>query len=384
MNKLRAAVVFGTRPDAIKMAPLIRKMQADPKIEPMVCSTGQHREMLDQVLEIFDIKPDFDLNIMQENQSLQHITMRALEGLCSVFCELTPDVVLVHGDTTTCFAASLAAFYMKTAVGHVEAGLRTLDKYYPYPEEMNRRLAGTLADYHFAPTRSNKSNLVNEGVNPDRIYITGNTVIDAMSITVKNKYVFQNEVLRNLDFSSNKRYILVTAHRRENIGEPLMSICRAFTRITRIFDDVEIIYPVHMNPSVRNTVRDILGGAPQIHLIDPVNVFDLHNLINKSYFVMTDSGGMQEEAPALGKPVLVLRNETERPEAVAAGTVRLAGTDEEKVFRAASQLLSDKAEFERMARSVNPYGDGHASERIIGTLLHEFGLNAEKPLYFNS
>ncbi len=384
MKRLRAAVVFGTRPDAIKMAPLIRKMQADPKIETLVCSTGQHREMLDQVLEIFDIKPDFDLNIMQESQSLEHITTKALGGLCNIFDTHKPDVVLVHGDTTTCFAASLAAFYRKIPVGHVEAGLRTFDKYYPYPEEMNRRLADMLADYHFAPTRSNRSNLVNEGVNPDRIYITGNTVIDALSITVKENYVFRSEVIRNLDFSSNKRYILVTAHRRENIGEPLMNICKAFVRITKLFDDVEFIYPVHMNPSVKDTVKSMLGSIPRIHLTDPIDVLDLHNLINRSYFVMTDSGGMQEEAPALGKPVLVLRNETERPEAVAAGTVKLAGTDEEKVFQAAYRLLSDKEEFHKMAKAVNPYGDGHASERIIGTLLHELGLSSKKPVYFDN
>lgn len=378
MDKLKVAIIFGTRPDAIKMVPLVKELKLNSKIETTVCVTAQHREMLDQVLEIFEVVPDYDLNIMQSRQTLEHITTKSLEGLSAVFEEVRPDVVLVHGDTTTCFAASLAAFYKKVKVGHVEAGLRTFDKYYPYPEEINRRLTGVLADFHFCPTRSNKTNLLREGVNDKSIYITGNTVIDALKTTVKKDYIFKNESLRKIDFA-NKRIITLEAHRRENLGEPLENICQAVRTIADSFDDVEIIDPVHLNPAVREVVSRVLGNHEKIHLIDPIDVQDMHNLMDRSYMIMTDSGGLQEEAPSLGKPVLVLRNETERPEAVEAGTVALAGTDRENIINLASKLLSSNEEYSKMSKAVNPYGDGRASQRIVQALLYEFGFNEVKP-----
>lgn len=378
MDKLKVAIIFGTRPDAIKMVPLVKELKLNSKIETTVCVTAQHREMLDQVLEIFEVVPDYDLNIMQSRQTLEHITTKSLEGLSAVFEEVRPDVVLVHGDTTTCFAASLAAFYKKVKVGHVEAGLRTFDKYYPYPEEINRRLTGVLADFHFCPTRSNKTNLLREGVNEKSIYITGNTVIDALKTTVKKDYIFKNESLRKIDFA-NKRIITLEAHRRENLGEPLENICQAVRTIADSFDDVEIIDPVHLNPAVREVVSRVLGNHEKIHLIDPIDVQDMHNLMDRSYMIMTDSGGLQEEAPSLGKPVLVLRNETERPEAVEAGTVALAGTDRENIINLASKLLSSNEEYSKMSKAVNPYGDGRASQRIVQALLYEFGFNEVKP-----
>jgi UDP-GlcNAc:undecaprenyl-phosphate GlcNAc-1-phosphate transferase len=381
LEKLKVMTIFGTRPDAVKMAPLVKELEKNEKIESVVCVTAQHREMLDQVLKIFDITPQHDLNIMQSRQTLTGITTRALEGLEKVMEQEKPDIVLVHGDTTTCFVGSLAAFYKQIKVGHVEAGLRTFDKYSPYPEEMNRKLTGSMADIHLAPTETNKANLLREGVDADTIYITGNTVNDALETTVKEDYTFECEALRNIDFN-NKRIIAVTAHRRENLGEPLHNICRALAAIVEKYEDVEIVYTVHLNPVVQETAREILGGKDRVHLIPPLDVQDMHNLMSRSYMIMTDSGGIQEEAPTLGKPVLVLRKETERPEAVKAGTVRLAGTIEEEIIEHAQKLLEDKEDYEAMARSVNPYGDGHASERIVQALLFHFGITDEKPNEF--
>jgi len=381
MKRIKVMPVFGTRPDAVKMAPLVRELEKYPQIEPVVCVTAQHRQMLDQVLDIFSIKPDYDLNVMLDRQSLEQITARTLDGLSGVLEKEKPDIVLVHGDTSTCFVASLAAFYKKIPVGHVEAGLRTFDKYSPFPEEMNRKLTGALADLHFAPTSSNRKNLLNEGIRSDKIYVTGNTVIDALQTTVKKDYMFQSGQMHDIDMAG-KRIIAVTAHRRENLGGPLEQICLALNGIADKYDDVCIIYAVHLNPAVRETAFRILGSNPRVHLIDPLDVQDMHNLMARSYIVMTDSGGLQEEAPALGKPVLVLRKETERPEAVEAGTVRLAGIERDTIFTLASQLLDDRTEYEKMAKAVNPYGDGKASERIVKALLYEFGISNEKPSEF--
>ncbi len=381
MDRLKATVVFGTRPEAIKMAPLVKELKKYKQIETTVCVTAQHRQMLDQVMDIFGIKADFDLDIMKDRQTLVDITTRGLEGLNKVFGEVKPDIVLVHGDTTTTFVGSLAAFYNKISVGHVEAGLRTNDKYFPYPEEMNRKLTGVLTDIHFAPTVTNKDNLLKENINEKKIYITGNTVIDAIRTTVKKEYVFQNAGLKNIDFC-DKRVITVTAHRRENLGAPLKNICEALRYIADSYDDVEIVYPVHLNPAVQSVAREIMGGHNRIHLIDPIDVQDMHNLMDRSYLIMTDSGGLQEEAPSLGKPVLVLRNETERPEAVKAGTVKLAGTDKDRIISLAKELITDDIEYQKMAKAVNPYGDGFASERIAKALLYEYGLSKEKPLEF--
>lgn len=383
MEKLKVMTVFGTRPEAIKMAPLVKKLEECAKIQSTVCVTAQHRQMLDQVLEIFNIAPDYDLNIMQDRQTLADITTRAMEGLYKVFTEAKPDIVLVHGDTTTTFAAALASFYAKIKVGHVEAGLRTYDKYSPYPEEMNRKLTGAIADLHFAPTISNKENLLKENIEENSIFITGNTVIDALSSTVKKDYVFVDEFLRNYDFK-NKRVIAVTAHRRENIGQPFINIFTALRRLVENLDDIELIYPVHLNPVVRETALKILGNHNRIHLIEPLNVQDMHNFMARSYIVMTDSGGLQEEAPSLGKPVLVLRKETERPEAIKAGTVRLAGIDEDTIYNEAYLLLTNNEEYQKMARAVNPYGDGRASERIVNALLYHFGVTSQRPLDFTA
>lgn len=372
MSKIKVMTIFGTRPEAIKMAPLVKELEANSdKIESIVCVTAQHRQMLDQVLEIFDIKPDYDLNIMKDRQTLIGITTRALEGLDEVMKEAKPDIVLVHGDTSTTFVGSLAAFYNQIKVGHVEAGLRTYDKYSPYPEEMNRRLTGAIADIHFSPTVKNKNNLLKENIAEKDIYITGNTVIDALKTTVRDDYKFKDEVLKAMDWDS-KKVIVMTAHRRENLGEPLKNICRAVRTIVERFEDVEVVYPVHLNPAVREVAFDILGGHDRIKLIDPVNADELHNAIKRGYMVMTDSGGLQEEAPSLGKPVLVLRNETERPEAVEAGTVKVAGVDENTIVELASQLITDKTEYEKMAKAVNPYGDGLASKRIVEAILSFF------------
>lgn len=370
--------VFGTRPEAIKMAPLAIELEKNPNIESIVCVTAQHREMLDQVLELFKIKPDYDLDIMKERQSLLGITTRVLEGLDGVMKEAKPDIVLVHGDTTTSFVGALAAFYNQIPVGHVEAGLRTYDKYSPFPEEMNRNLTGRIADMHFSPTVQNRENLIKENISADNIYITGNTVIDALKTTVREDYTFQNELLNSLDFAE-KRVIVVTAHRRENLGEPLENICNAIKSIVEEYSDVEVVYPVHLNPAVRETVFGILGDVEGVHLIDPVSVDDLHNAISRSYMVMTDSGGIQEEAPALAKPVLVLRRETERPEAVAAGTVKLAGVDKDRIIAMSKDLLDNDESYKAMAHAANPYGDGNASQRIIGAILYKYGYSNNRP-----
>ncbi len=375
MKKVKVLSVFGTRPEAIKMAPLVKELEANEKIESYVCVTAQHREMLDQVLNIFDIEPDYDLDIMKDRQTITSITTRSLEGLENVIEELKPDLVLVHGDTSTTFAGALAAFYNKTMVGHVEAGLRTYDKYSPYPEEMNRILTGNIADLHFSPTKTNKDNLLKESIK-ENIFITGNTVIDALNYTVDENYSFKDTYLKGLDFNQD-RYILLTAHRRENLGKPLEDICNAVKRLIEENKDINIIYPMHLNPRVRDTVKSILGDVERAHLIEPLEVGDMHNLMDRCFMIMTDSGGIQEEAPALGKPVLVLRSETERPEAVSAGTVKLVGVKEEDIFKEGDLLLKDKNEYEKMKRAVNPYGDGLASKRIVNFILYKFGL-AEK------
>ena len=372
--KKKIITIFGTRPEAIKMAPLVKELEEREDIESKVCVTAQHREMLDQVLEYFDIKPDFDLNIMKSKQSLTGITNRVLEGLEEVFIKEKPDMILVHGDTTTTFAGALAAFYQQIKVGHVEAGLRTFDKYFPFPEEMNRKLTGSLADLHFAPTEGSKNNLLREGVNEKDIYITGNTVIDAMMHTVKENYTFENEELNNIDYK-NKKVIMITAHRRENWGEGIENICTALNKIVEENKDVELVYLVHLNPIVKDVVHERLGGNDRIHLLSPLDTKETHNLMNKCFMVMTDSGGLQEEAPHLGKPVLVLRDVTERPEAVEYGTVKLVGTNVEKIINEANTLIRDKEAYEKMSKSVNPYGDGKASERIADAILRYFDLS---------
>lgn len=373
--------VFGTRPEAIKMAPLALELKKYPEIESKVCVTAQHRQMLDQVLDIFKITPDYDLDIMKTRQSLVGITTRVLEGLDEVIQKEQPDIVLVHGDTSTSFVAGLAAFYNQVKVGHVEAGLRTYDKYSPFPEEMNRQLTGRIADLHFSPTVQNKQNLLKENVSEDVIYITGNTVIDALKTTVQEDYRFENETLNQLDFEKN-RVIVVTAHRRENLGKPLENICQALKTLVEEYPDVELVYPVHLNPAVRETVFGILGEMDRVHLIDPLTVDELHNAMARSYLVMTDSGGIQEEAPALAKPVLVLRRETERPEAVAAGTVKIAGVDKEVILTMARELLDSPDAYHKMAQAANPYGDGEASRRTVEAILYAFGRRAERPADF--
>lgn len=364
---MKVLSVFGTRPEAIKMAPLVKKLKETDGIEPVLCVTAQHREMLDQVLELFDLVPDYDLNIMKPNQTISMITTNVLLGLDEIFEKEKPDIVLVHGDTTTTFAAALAAFYHQASVGHVEAGLRTYDKYSPFPEEINRVLTGHIADIHFAPTERNKENLLREGIGEEKIFITGNTVIDALLEVAGKPYEFEDETLKNLDFE-NKRVITVTCHRRENLGENMENIFGAIRQIGDEFDDVEIVYPVHMNPKVREIAGRILDGADNIHLIEPLQYQPFVNLQAKSYLIITDSGGMQEEAPSLGKPVLVVRKETERPEAVAAGTVKLAGVDRDTIYKMTKELLTDRAAYDKMAHAANPYGDGHACEKIIEIL----------------
>jgi UDP-N-acetylglucosamine 2-epimerase (non-hydrolysing) len=372
MQKIKVITIFGTRPEAVKMAPLVKELEKREEINSLVCVTAQHREMLDQVLELFHIKPDFDLNIMQTKQSLTGITTRVLEGLEEIFEQEKPDIILVHGDTTTTFAGSLAAFYKQIKVGHVEAGLRTFDKYFPFPEEMNRKLTGAVADLHFAPTDSSKNNLLREGVQEKSIFVTGNTVIDAMNFTVGAEYIFNNEILNNIDYK-NKKVILVTAHRRENWGEGIENICKALKTIASENHDIEIIYLVHLNPVVKDVVYDYLEGVKGVHLLPPLDTKETHNLMNKCYMVMTDSGGLQEEAPHLGKPVLVLRDVTERPEAVDSGTVKLVGTNMQDIIESANKLINDKEHYEAMSRAVNPYGDGRASERITDAILYSFG-----------
>ena len=376
-DRLKVMLVFGTRPEAIKMCPLVQHLKEHKEIDTVVCVTAQHRQMLDQVLEAFNIKPDYDLNVMKDCQTLTHITSKVLEGLTEVINKENPDIVLVHGDTTTTFAAALAAFYTKTRVGHVEAGLRTYDKYSPYPEEMNRKLVTQIADLYFAPTQNNKNNLLKEMISNEDIYITGNTVIDALKTTVRSDHKFEHPVLSKIDF--NKKVIFMTAHRRENLGEPLRNICLAVKELAEKNKDVEVVYPVHLNPAVQNTAKEILGNTKNVHLIEPLDVITTHNLINRSYMVLTDSGGIQEEAPSLGKPVLVLRRETERPEAVTAGTVKIVGTDKELIVEEATKLLTDKEEYAKMSKATNPYGDGLACDRIIKAIEYYFGVSTEKP-----
>ncbi len=362
--------VFGTRPEAIKMAPLVKLLSKTPGMKSLVCLTGQHRQMLDQVMERFSIRADYDLNLMRPGQTLTEITARVLEGMDRVFMECRPDIVLVHGDTTTSMAAALAAFYRKIPVGHVEAGLRTYDKYSPFPEEMNRTITGRIAALHFAPTEENRENLYHEHI-MEHVHVTGNTVIDALMAMVRKDYVFEQEALHDIDFACG-RVILLTAHRRENLGEPLENICRAVKRIVETLPDVQVVYPVHMNPAVGEPVRALLGGVDRVHLMPPIDVEDMHNLIGRCSLVMTDSGGLQEEAPALGKPVVVLRTETERPEVVAAGKAVLAGVQEEDIFQAVMRLLTDEDAYGRMAKAIHPYGDGHAAEKIVHVLMDWF------------
>lgn len=364
---MKVMSVFGTRPEAIKMCPLVKELEQDPAVESVVCLTGQHREMLKQVIDIFGISVKYNLDIMQERQTLTTITTSILEKMETVLQNEKPDLVLVHGDTTTSFAAALAAFYQQIPVGHVEAGLRTYDKYSPFPEEMNRNLTGRIANLHFAPTENNCRNLARENVT-ENVFRTGNTVIDAFRTTVREEYQYKDADLQKINLKG-KRCILMTAHRRENLGQPLVNICQAVKEIVEKYPDVEVIYPVHMNPAVRDTAEKILGSTKRVHLIRPLDVEDMHNLMARSYLVMTDSGGLQEEAPACGVPVLVLRTETERPEAVEAGTVRVVGVDKAEICHSASVLLDDPAAYEKMAKAVNPYGDGHAGERIVRAVL---------------
>ncbi len=374
--------IFGTRPEAIKMAPLVKELEKREGIESKICVTAQHREMLYQVLELFDIKPDFDLNIMKTKQSLTGITNRILEGLETIFKEEKPDMILVHGDTTTTFSSALAAYYQQIKVGHVEAGLRTFDKYFPFPEEMNRKLTGAIADLHFSPTKGAKNNLLREGIDEKSIYITGNTVIDAMLHTVQDNYIFENKELNEIDFK-NKKVIMITAHRRENWGGGISNICEALNEIVDKNKDVELVYLVHLNPIVKDMVYEKLGGKERVHLLNPLDTKETHNLMNKCFMVMTDSGGLQEEAPHLGKPVLVLRDVTERPEAVEYGTVKLVGTNKEKIIDEANILINSKEAYEKMSKAVNPYGDGKASERICDAIMKYLNLSKKEVEEFN-
>ncbi|MBR4292752.1 MAG: UDP-N-acetylglucosamine 2-epimerase (non-hydrolyzing) [Clostridia bacterium] len=371
-KKIKVMSVFGTRPEATKMCPLVLELGRRESIESIVCLTGQHREMLDSVMNIFGVKSDYDLNIMKKNQDLYSISADILTGMKDVLNDSKPDLVLVHGDTSTSFVAALSAFYAKIPVGHVEAGLRTYDRYSPFPEEMNRTLTGDIAALHFSPTSHSRENLLREGIS-ENIYITGNTGLDAIRYTAKDDYTFSDSTLNSLDFSS-KRFIVLTAHRRENLGQGIENICRAVKRLVEKFDDIEVVYPVHLNPAVRNTVFPILGDCERVHLIDPVDVTDMHNLMKRCYLCLTDSGGLQEEAPVFDLPVLVLRSETERPEAADAGTVKVVGTDEDVIFDEASVLLTDKAVYDKMASAENPYGDGHASEKIADAIEQFFGI----------
>ena len=380
MKPVTVMTIFGTRPEAIKMAPLALELSRRENIRALCCVTAQHREMLDSVLEIFRLKPDYDLNIMEPRQTLSTITSKCLLGMDGVLDEARPDLVLVHGDTSTTFAGALSAFYHQIPVGHVEAGLRTYDKWSPFPEEMNRKMVGAIADLHFCPTVTNRDNLARENIIKG-VFLTGNTVIDALQTTVKRDYTFQEEVLNRLDYQ-NRRVILVTCHRRENYGQPMTNIMTALRRIADAFPDTELVYPVHLSPVVQEAAHKYLDGHPRIHLIAPLAVDEMHNLMARCHLVMTDSGGLQEEAPALGKPVLVLRRETERPEAVQAGTVKLAGVEEEPIFSLASELLTSESAYAAMAHAVNPYGDGRACRRIADAIEWHFGLRQTAPEEF--
>ncbi|MCF6093210.1 UDP-N-acetylglucosamine 2-epimerase (non-hydrolyzing) [Microaerobacter geothermalis] len=377
-KEIKVLTIFGTRPEAIKMAPLVKELEKGEGIESFVCVTAQHRQMLDQVLDIFQIKPEYDLNVMQERQTLIQVTAKVLEGLDHVLKKERPDIVLVHGDTSTTFVASLAAFYNQIAIGHVEAGLRTYNKYSPYPEEMNRQLTGVLADLHFAPTSLAAAHLRQEGKPEENIYVTGNTVIDALKTTVKMDYY--HPVLERI---GDHKLILMTAHRRENLGEKMMGMFRGIRRLIEEHSDVSLVYPVHLNPVVQEAAEKVLGSHPRIHLISPLDAIDFHNFMFRAHLILTDSGGIQEEAPAFGIPVLVLRDTTERPEGVEAGTLKLVGTNEEDVYQMAHTLLTKPEEYEKMAKAANPYGDGEASRRIVHAIQHHFGLRTDKPDLFN-
>ena len=381
MEKLRIMSVFGTRPEAIKMAPLVKELGSREEIESICCVTAQHREMLDSVLQVFDLKPDWDLDIMTPRQTLSTITSKCLIGMDEAIEALKPDMILVHGDTSTTFAGALSAFYHKVSVGHVEAGLRTYDKYSPYPEEMNRKLVTSIADLYFCPTENNRQNLLRENVDKG-LFVTGNTVIDALKTTVRDDFTFETEILNTLPYES-KKIILVTCHRRENYGQPMEDIMSALSEIARTHDDIELVYPVHLSPVVQECAKRHLEGIPNVHLIAPLPADEMHNLMARCYLVLTDSGGLQEEAPALGKPVLVLRRETERPEAVAAGTVKLAGVDRNDIIAMTHELICDDKAYAAMAHAVNPYGDGEACRRIADAILWHFG-RGEKPEDFTA
>lgn len=367
MKKIKVMSIFGTRPEAIKMAPLVKELESREEIENIVCITAQHREMLDQVLATFDITPDYDLDIMKQGQTLSDITTRALLGVDGVIKEAKPDIVLVHGDTTTTFAGGLAAFYNQVAIGHVEAGLRTYNKYSPFPEEMNRQMVDCMTDMYFAPTELSKDNLLKENIDPEKIYITGNTAIDAMSTTIKEGYTHPE-----LEWLEGDKMILLTAHRRENLGEPMRNIFRGIRKVLDEVEGIKVIYPIHKNPLVRQVADEIFGDCDRVKLIEPLEVFDFHNFQNLAHIILSDSGGIQEEAPSLGKPVLVLRDTTERPEGIAAGTLKLVGTDEDVIYKETIRLLTDEAEYEKMSKASNPYGDGHASERIVDAIIEKF------------
>ncbi len=377
-NQLKVMSIFGTRPEAVKMAPLVKELESTPLIHSIVCVTAQHREMLDQVMDIFRLNADYDLDIMKQRQTLTDITTRVLEGLGKVLDEAKPDIVLVHGDTTTSFVAALAAFYKQIKVGHVEAGLRTYNRYEPFPEEMNRKLTGSLASLHFAPTPLAKENLLKENVNEDSIFVTGNTVIDALKTTVEENYHFSVDELNNIDYKK-RRVLTMTAHRRENLGQPLKNICEAVRQIVCDYEDVEVVYAVHKNPAVREVAEAILKNVPRVHLVDPLDIKDMHNLMRRSYLVLTDSGGLQEEVPSLGKPVLVLRNVTERPEGIEAGTLKLAGIEKETIYQMTRELMENKTLYHQMAQAKNPFGDGNACQRIVQAILYSFQLTGERP-----
>ena len=367
MRKIKVMSIFGTRPETIKMAPVVHELEKREEIESIVCVTAQHREMLDQVLKALKVKPDYDLNIMKQGQTLSDITTRALKGLEDVIKEVKPDIILVHGDTTTTFAGALAAFYQQVAVGHVDAGLRTYNKYSPFPEEMNRQFVGIVSDMNFAPTERSKNNLLREGKKEETIYVTGNTAIDALNLTVDEEY--SDEIT---EWIGDDRLIVLTAHRRENLGEPMYRMFKAIRRIIDKYDDVKMVYPVHLNPLVVKAANEVFGDSEKIKLIKPLEVVEFHNLLSRSYLILTDSGGIQEEAPSLGKPVIVLRDTTERPEGIDAGTLKLAGTEEETIYQMVDELLSDSMEYEKMSKASNPYGDGHASERIVDAIIAKF------------